>query len=214
MAIDVIIPDEQMARLAERLNPRQLHQATYQIVKRTTAQVVKRIRNEVRSQVDISKKWVDRVVSQVNPSGEPPVGKVIVKKMPIPLIAFKVRALKHGGVSVRIGKGRPPLVLHHAFVATMPTGHEGVYLRSRHLPTKGPNSGKLNKHGKPLLKLTAQGFAGRLAIDEQFGPSIYKLLTIPAVLKQITFDSNAYMAQQAQSQLDRFTKGQPADTTE
>jgi hypothetical protein len=41
-----------------------------------------------------------------------------------------------------------------------------------------------------------------------------KLVTIPDVLKRITFDSNAYMAQQTLSQLNRFAQGEPPDTTE
>jgi hypothetical protein len=88
MPIDIIIPPDQLQKLTDRLSPRQLHQATYQVVKRTTAQVVRLIRKEVREQVTIDKKYVDRVITQVNPQGDPPVGQVIIKKQPVPLIAF------------------------------------------------------------------------------------------------------------------------------
>jgi len=214
MPIELILPEDQRQKLAERLSAGQLRRASYQIVKRTTAQLVKLIRREVRGQVNINKKWVDRVVTQVSPQGDPPVGKVIVKKRAIPLAAFKARVLKRGGVSVRVSKLLPPVVLRHGFMANVGSGdHEGIFLRARHLPTKGPNASRLNKHGRPALKLTPAGFAGRLAIREQFGPSIHKLVSIPDVLQRIRFDAAAYMAKQAQSQVDRFTKGQPADTS-
>jgi len=214
MPIELVLPEDQRQKLAERLTSGQLRRANYQIVKRTTVQLVKLVRKEIRQQTTINKKYVDRVITTVNPQGDPPVGKVIIKKKAIPLAAFKARVLKRGGVSVRVSKLLPPVVLRHAFMAEVGEGeHAGIFLRARHLPSKGPNAGKVNKHGHPALKLTAQGFAGRLAIKEQLGPSIHKLVSVPDVLRRIRFDAAAYMAKQAQSQLDRFTKGQPVDTS-
>lgn len=48
----------------------------------------------------------------------------------IPLIRFNnVRQLKRGGVSAKIRKDQAPLRLRSAFIATMPSGHRGVFYR-------------------------------------------------------------------------------------
>ena len=46
-----------------------------------------------------------------------------------PRKAIKRRAARTGGVSVRIKKGQPAEILSQAFIATMPSGHTGVFER-------------------------------------------------------------------------------------
>lgn len=47
----------------------------------------------------------------------------------IPLIKFGARDTKRKGVAYRIKKGASKQRMRHAFVATMPSGHKGVYQR-------------------------------------------------------------------------------------
>jgi predicted DNA-binding protein (UPF0251 family) len=73
---------------------------------------------------------------------------------PIPLIAFGARQVS-GGVSVAVKNGRKTIA--DAFIATMHSGHKGVYMRadgSRHIPRR-------LKRGGPALP-----------IKELYGPSI------------------------------------------
>ncbi len=76
---------------------------------------------------------------------------------PIPLINYGARQTAKG-VSVNVKNGRK--VIPHAFVATMRSGHTGVFIRT----------------GKPHLKQSRNAKAGKrtdnLPIDELFGPSI------------------------------------------
>jgi hypothetical protein len=74
-------------------------------------------------------------------------------RKPIPLIDFRSTRQVASGVSTRAwGK---PQVLRSAFVATMPTGHRGVYRRSKGV--------------------------GRLPIDQQWGPTIAGTFATPDV---------------------------------
>jgi hypothetical protein len=61
---------------------------------------------------------------------------VVAKGRPIPLIKFEARATGQG-VSVRVQKGRK--LIAHAFIATMPNGHRGVFERvnKTHVKYKG-----------------------------------------------------------------------------
>ena len=72
---------------------------------------------------------------------------------PIPLIDYGARQTKKG-VSVNVKDGRK--LISGAFIATMPTGHKGVFLRK-----KGTITGK---RGKTIL--------ARVISHELFGPSI------------------------------------------
>jgi hypothetical protein len=71
----------------------------------------------------------------------------------------------------------------------------------------------MGKNGKPLRALTPAGVSEHLPIEEKFGPSVAKLVDIPAMLQKIKFDSVAYMQKQAQSQLNRFAKRLPTDSS-
>ena len=74
---------------------------------------------------------------------------------PIPLINFAGRATAKG-VSVNVLHGRK--VLTEAFIATMPNGHKGIYVRV------GKRHQKVSKKGTPI-------WSG-LPIKQLYGPSI------------------------------------------
>jgi hypothetical protein len=194
------------ARIRSLLDPKQVRQAEFQAVKRTTGKLVTIVKNKVKEQSFVKPKYIGRVISKRDPRGDPPVGEVIVRKQRLPLVAFKISVSKRSGVRVSLSKNLPPIVLRHAFVATVKapanngevSEHTGVFLRSRHLPSKGPNQGK--------GKLTARGFAGRLAIKQVFGKSIFAYVNVPEIRDEIVFDGRAEMRKQLENQIKRFTQ--------
>lgn len=198
--LDLKIPPDIEKTLSEALDPKQLRQAKYQIVSRTLAKLVTRIRKAVRDQNDLIKvKYVNREIEKISPRGDPPVGAIIVKAHQLPLTAFRVTESKRGGVRIRIARDLPPYELRHGFLATVGAGHIGVFLRD-----KGPPGGiKRDKNGQPR-KYTPLGFAERLPIKQQFGPTLLKIIEIPHVLESIELDTAEEMMKQALSQLARF----------
>lgn len=87
---------------------------------------------------------------------------------PIALINYGARQGKTG-VSVQVKANRT--VLRHAFIATMPNGHRGVFERI------GKQHKKVVRHGKPIRT--------GLPIKELFGPSIPQSLANKAVQKAL-----------------------------
>lgn len=174
--VSIQVSDEAIQWLKGALPAKQVRQALFQAVKRTTKTGATQINRRVRAEINISKKYADRAIRVFDPKGDNPVGVVSISRRSIPLIAYRPRVSKRGGVRVTIGKGKPAVVFRHAFKATVRTkgeagvhdGHEGIFGRTRHLPTKGRNAGK--------GKLTPRGFAGRLAIKEAMGPSVLSVL--------------------------------------
>lgn len=87
---------------------------------------------------------------------------------PTALINYGARQGK-GGVSVQVKTGRK--VLRHAFIATMPNGHRGVFERTGNQHKKVVRNGKTVRSGLPIKEL--------------FGPSIPKSLSNDAVEKAL-----------------------------
>lgn len=87
---------------------------------------------------------------------------------PIALINYDARNGKTG-VSVRVKTGR--FVLRHAFIATMPNGHQGVFERTGNQHKVVSRNGKKVRTGLPIKEL--------------FGPSIPQSLANDAVQKAV-----------------------------
>ena len=80
---------------------------------------------------------------------------VVAKGQPIPIIEFGAKQTSKG-VTISVQKGRK--LLPGAFIATMPSGHKGVFYRKGNLHKKIVTGGKASWHGLP--------------IKEVFGPSV------------------------------------------
>lgn len=177
--IDLRPDAAQLARMRKLLTKQQMDQALYQAVKRTVNTGKSNISKRVRQELQIKKKYVDRAISsQVSLVGDAPAGVINIRQKMLPLIAYGGRAGKRG-ITVKMNRNRPSERFRHAFKATVRTkgggdrveqhdGHEGYFVRARHLPTKGPNVGK--------GKLTNRGIAGRFTIRQLFGPSVLDVL--------------------------------------
>lgn len=97
----------------------------------------------VRDKKGIQASKIDSAIVAVFPSSkEVFVWSLIGKAKPIPLIAFNARQTGRG-VSVEVTKGRR-LVVAHAFIATMASGHKGVFLRrgNKQIMQRGRYAGK------------------------------------------------------------------------
>lgn len=87
---------------------------------------------------------------------------------PIGLINYGARQGK-GGVSVQVKSGRK--VLRHAFIASMPNGHRGMFERTGRAHKKVVRNGRVMRTGLPIREL--------------FGPSIPQSLANDAVEKAV-----------------------------
>ena len=96
-------------------------------------------------------------------------------------ISFTNRKLAKG-VSVKIWKAKPPLKFSHAFYATMPSGHSGIYTRK---------------------ELSAGVFAGRLPIREMRGPSVTTVYEkTPGLSDKIEEDSAERLLNEMENQVN------------
>jgi hypothetical protein len=209
--LDLKVSEDTERLLKDALNPSQFRRAIFQVVNRTTSKLAVAVRKVVKNSTTLPPSYIaeHNLVKVVKPQGDPPVGEVRVKKEPTPASAFKYVNMgrRGGGVSFQTLKGGNQIKLAHAFLATMKSGHVGIYLRAAKGDQKtGGVFAQVNARSNVKL-WTAAGYAERLPIKEEFGPSVYSVVNKRA--DQITLDAQAEMAKQAASQISRFTKREP-----
>jgi len=110
--------------------------------------------------------------------------KIQLNKNPINIIAFNPKASK-SGVAVSIKRGLSA-VLPHAFIATMPSGHRGVYGRGRYVGNKWVHAIDLPKgSGKGKRYTSSTTGRKREAITELNTASIFTMGLSDKVAPQI-----------------------------
>lgn len=101
---------------------------------------------------------------------------------PIPLIQYGARQTGRG-VSVNVKNGRK--VIAHAFIATMHSGHEGVFIRVDNKRKRVIRNGKVYYSGLPIKELFGPSVPSAFAnevVQDQLKSAIE--LRFPVVLKQ------------------------------
>lgn len=112
-------------------------------------------------------------------------GHITVTRKKIPLIDFRARQTKRGGVTVQVRKGAARERFPDSFITTMASGHTGVFRRRR----KG------------------KGRVPRLPIDERMGPTVHGVVTgAPGLLDAELRTAMDDLGVQLESQVDRLLK--------
>lgn len=113
---------------------------------------------------------------------------------PIPLIKYGARQTG-SGVTVNVMRGRR--TIRHAFVARMPSGHEGVFIQRKWLRGSGVGGGVRSR-------TRSAGGLGRkhgLPINELYGPGIPQAFANKLVRKVMVEQTNEYFPLEMARQL-------------
>jgi hypothetical protein len=150
-----------------------VNKATVRAINKVAAQVKTAASREIRNagynmkaaaikkQITITKATSGRSVAVVRCSGRP-----------IPLIEFSA-TMNKSGVTVNVKNGRKSI--QGAFIATMPTGHKGVFVRVGDLHKRAVRNGKVSWSGLPIRELFGPG------ISDAFGNEIVQAALVRLV---------------------------------
>jgi Prophage minor tail protein Z (GPZ) len=160
-------------------NPKDEIRAIVRAVNKTAMQARTQAVREVRIVgYNIKASTVRKAITLYRARGDDPVARLRARGLPIPLIEYGAKQTK-GGVSVRVKSGRR--TLRHAFIATMKSGHKGVFVR------EGKGHKRVTKKGRSYMS--------GLPIKELYGPSIPDSLSNEAVEKTLAkFIADKYPA--------------------
>lgn len=216
------ITPAQLADLRRVLNPKQFQSACYQAIKRTVARARQIAAKAVQERLTIKRKYIDDPNNRSAPIKTfmrqgVPAGSLYINQVRAPMSAFKCRQTRYG-VIVTLDKKRGSMTYRHAFLAKVRTkglddqheGHIGVFERSdRAAPKVAAPGRELFQRSRAIVpgKLTKEGFAGRLHIDELFGPSVLQFITRDEIIQAIYTGIGNELEKQIDSQVSRFTKG-------
>lgn len=140
MRINIEIENQNSLRNIQRefekqLSSDQIMKATALALNDTSRRVITRTKSAIRKTYTVNKKYMDRLTF-MKPAKGTTYGlyvEIHYKYTPVPLIGFKYKSPKRtkirpkaGGVRIEVLKGQSKM-LNHAFIATMRSGHTGVF---------------------------------------------------------------------------------------
>jgi hypothetical protein len=113
------------------------------------------------------------------------------KENKVGLIYYKTKATKRKGVYVEVIKGSEEQ-LRHAFQATMPSGHTGIFQRTGRfkIAIKGRYKGRK-----------------REVIKELYGPSLSKIFSRKEIMERIKNYVREELSKQLERQVERIKRG-------
>lgn len=156
----VRIDTREWERALKALGGKNAMKAGVRAVNRTAKNAKTAMVRVVATDMALQQKMVrDRIVATSAKTSGPPSAYLFADQKRVPLINFKARQTKRRGVTYRLPGGAGSLP--NAFIATMKTGHEGVYERNSAIRSR-----KGLRRGSPAL-----------GIHEKFGPSIAQSFT-------------------------------------
>lgn len=156
--------------------PRQMPRVVSSAINKTAAMARTQVVRRIASEVGVKQKRIKQRVTLQKATFTCWRARIGIGARRLPLMAFGARQKKKG-VSYKIEKSGPRKTLKSAFIATMKTGHEGVFMRG------GPR---------------------RLPIFERFGPSIGQVFeNAPAVAKEVTRSAYVNLQRHIDSQIAR-----------
>lgn len=165
---------------------------------------------EIRKQVTAKKKDVDRTMRVIKASAKRGMlsTALVATGKPMPLAGYKVRQLK-GGVKVSVRKDTPAQVVPHAFIASMKSGHRGVFQRKvRHQDSNSnvPFSRSGRKRPREQYAAMARKKGGRkyaLPIQELYGPAIPSIMRNQDVMGSLKSQARERARKAFRHEIDR-----------
>ena len=134
-----------LKRVAENLRKKIVVRA----LRKTTAQAKTETRKAIKDEYKISSRVIGKSITTKTVPSTPPHAEISVQGGPLPMYALNAKQQK-AGVRVKI-KGRT-IVVPHAFIATMRSGHTGVFARGSYKGAVDPTGTFGNfTFGKPRL---------------------------------------------------------------
>jgi len=161
LAISVTVDERSFKEAAHILRavPRAVPRVFRRAIGRTVDMAATDLKRRVGAQITAKKSEIAKGISKTKTTF---YGSIGTKAFRPGLVAFPgTKQTKHG-VSYRISRTAGRRTLEHGFIATMPSGHRGVFIR---------------------------GAESRLPIREARGPSIWKVITDTAGLLKACIDA-------------------------
>lgn len=151
------VDDRALRAAFRRLGSREALAATSRAVRRAATSVQKEARDIGKREVNLPASAVNQLITvAARATTRKPESEVRVKDKPVALAEYLGERQTRRGVSVQVRRGGARKVIPRTFLATMKSGHRGIFWRRK---GEGPT-----------------GLVGRLPIDELFARSVRRAI--------------------------------------
>jgi len=181
--IQIGLDDREFAAVSKRLGSR-LPAVGVRALNRTIRGVHAEASRLIRAEINIPANRVRRDLHVRRASAATLTATLLLASKPTPLIVFKARATRRG-VTYQIEKDEGRKLLRGAFIATMASGHTGVFSR----------------HAKKVKKRVAPDYHG-LSIFEHKVPALGTLIADEGLLTRLAAFGSARLQRELKSQVE------------
>lgn len=178
LAVKVTVDERSLREAAHILRavPRAMPRVFRRAINRTVDMAATDMKRRVGTQITAKKGEIAKGISKKKATYANLTGSIGAQPFRPGLLAFPgTRQTKHG-VSYRVSRTAGRKRIEHGFIATMPSGHRGVFVRGRpsRLPiveAKGPSIWKVITDTAGLLRACTDAAGNRLGklINDQIG---------------------------------------------
>lgn len=124
------------AEFRNKLSPGEIMRGTAQGINSVLARSIPRVNKRIKERYNITQKYLSRqAVVSPKASSNNLYGGIKINEDRLPIIAFRPKQTG-SSISVAIHKGKT-VMIRNAFVATMASGHKGVFARGRYQKRTG-----------------------------------------------------------------------------
>jgi hypothetical protein len=166
----------------EQIGNRSARAALSRSIGRAAITVRKEARDIAAKEVNVAKRDINGVVNITRkPTASSLVGEVRIKNKAIALADYLGERQTKKGVTVKVSRRGGRKLIPRAFIATMKSGHRGIFWRKK---GSGPT-----------------GLAGRLPIDELFAKTVMAALDTPEIINRLMLIARKRMAETMKQEL-------------
>jgi hypothetical protein len=178
-----------MRQFESQLSKGEILKSAAQGINSALARSIPRINKQVKKEYNISQKYLSRMAI-VSPKANiyKLYGGIHINDSRLPLIAFKPKQ-RNSAISVSIHKGKT-VTIRDSFIATMASGHTGVFSRGRYSKKAGfiPERKKTSK--------------GKIRITEIHTASVFTM----GISRNVAYDVQLFMGKEVVARVEGILK--------
>jgi hypothetical protein len=178
-----------MRQFEKQLSQQEILKSVAQGINSALSRSIPRINKQVKKEYNISQKYLSRMaIVSPKASSYKLYGGIRINDSRIPLIAFKPKQ-QGSSISVNIHKGKT-VTVQNSFIATMTSGHTGVFSRGRYSKKAGfiPERSKTSK--------------GKIRITEIHTASVFAM----GISRNVAYDVQLFMGKEAVARVEGILK--------
>lgn len=217
LEIKLVAPKDALEEVRSTLRGREITGAISGALNKTLPKTRTEIIRTVRAELNLKASDVRERITILRASPGKLRASIRVSRKAIPLVKYNARQTRLGA-SVGVRKGSRQTILH-SFLATMKSGHKGVFVREKdykHVKRTVVIRQLLGivgtgQHG--LVEVGRKRVSFGLPIRELYGPTVVGVITgKPGMSEHLEQFASADLGVQLRSQIDRFLAKRPVET--